>query len=133
MFNKINFVWNLPIAEKHCDFGARRHPHNVTGSFFSAFDEVVEKHNEGLCGLDEVLLPIKLGTWRGGLVFIFVCILLGVNFVFCLLVRMFTLVGPWFHTVHLCFFTFPRLQYGFRVASNRKRKRCIRVLSKHHG
>lgn len=64
---------STPIAEKHCDFGARRQPHSVTDSFLSAFDDAVEKHREGLCGLDEVLLPIKLGTWRGGFVFIFVC------------------------------------------------------------
>lgn len=86
----------LPIAEKHWDLGARRQPHSVTASFFSALDDAVEKHREGLCGLDEVLLPIKLGTWRGGFVFIFVCMALEVNFVRCLcsLVRLFTGVGP---------------------------------------
>lgn len=68
---------STPIAEKHWDVGARRQPHSVTASFLSALDDVVEKHNEGLCGLDEVLLPIKLGTWRGGFVFIFVYIVLG--------------------------------------------------------
>lgn len=67
---------STPIAEKHWDVGARRQPHSVTASFLSALDEVVEKHSEGLCGLDEVLLPIKLGTWRGGFVFIFVYIVL---------------------------------------------------------
>lgn len=102
MFFYVGVIKALPIAEKHWDLGARRQPHSVTGSFFSALDDAVEKHREGLCGLDEVLLPIKLGTWRGGFVFIFVCMALEVNFVRCLcsLVRLFTGVGPGFHTFH---------------------------------
>lgn len=93
------------MAEKHCDLGARRQPHNVTDSFFSAFDEEVEKHSEGLCGLDEVLLPMKLGTWRGGFVFIFVL---------CLYLFLFVhFFGLFLNLQRLMLLSFTYVTYGF--------------------